>query len=220
MRTPEQNVKHMEDMGYTGLKADQYYNSAMAAAAYAKAHYKGNKAAYVGAEGMLQALKAEGFEITEDHPDFLFVGLNKQMDYAGYSKALSHLLAGAKLIGTNKDRVLAKPGGFEVGNGSIVAMFEYASGQPSPDIAKPAAPILDLCLEKYGLKREDVILVGDNLETDIALGYNNSVKTVLVESGVHKREDIGRLGVQPDCVVKDLAELEGMIADGWDLMKD
>ncbi len=56
--------------------------------------------------------------------------------------------------------------------------------------------------------------MGDNLETDIALGYNNHVKTVLVESGVHTREDIDRLGVIPDQVIGSLDELTAMIEDG------
>ena len=74
----------------------------------------------------------EGFRITDQDPDFVFVGLNKEATYAEYSKALTFLLQGAKLIGTNQDRILAKPDGFEIGNGSVVAMFEYASNQKSP----------------------------------------------------------------------------------------
>lgn len=219
MRTPAQNAVHMENMGYRGLQADQFYNSAMASAAWARKNLDTTRAAYVGKEGMKEALEQEGIEITDDHPQALFVGLNKEMDYAGYSQALAHLLNGATLVGTNKDRILAKPGGFEVGNGSVVAMFEYASGQKSPDIAKPHAPILDLMLEKHGLDRDEVILVGDNLETDIALGYNNHVKTILVESGVHDRNDIERLGVFPDLVISSLDELVDMIDNGsYDLL--
>lgn len=211
MRTPAQNAKHMLDMGYRHIEPEQFYNSAMASAAYVKKYMKGTKAAYIGQKGMEEALLDEGFEITEDHPDFLFVGLDKSQTYAGYSRALTHVLNGARLIGTNKDRVLAKPGGFEVGNGSVVALFEYASNQTSPEIAKPHAPILDLCLEKHGLSRKDVILVGDNLETDIALGYNNHVKTIFVQSGVHHRDDIDRLCVFPDLVIESLDELSEKI---------
>ena len=80
-------------------------------------------------------------------PDFVFVGLDKLADYRRYSDALSQLLSGAKLIGTNSDRIIATSEGFDVGNGSIVVMLEYASSQQSPRIGKPYAPILDLALE-------------------------------------------------------------------------
>lgn len=208
MRTREENVEHMEKMGYSGIHPEQFYNSAMASAAYARANYPGNKAWYVGRNGMKQALLDEGFEITDDQPDFVFVGLDKEAGYQTYSKALSMILNGAQLIGTNKDRILAKPGGFEVGNGSVVALFEYAADAKSPDIGKPARPILDLCLNHYGLKPDEVVLIGDNLETDIALGYNNQVETVFVQSGVHHEEDIDRLQVYPDHIVRDLSELD------------
>ena len=115
------------------------------------------------------------------------MGLDKDATYASYSYALQFLLDGAQLIGTNKDWILAKPNGFEMGNGSIVAMFEYATKQTSPDIAKPAYPILKYFLQHFDLHKEEILLVGDNLGTDILLGVEN--------------------GIQPTYVVKDLMEL-------------
>ena len=208
MRTPTENADHMLNMGYEGIIPEMFYNSAMASAEYVRQNYEGNKAWYIGQNGLVEALKENGFEITDDHPDFLFVGLDKDADYMSYSKALTCLLDGAKLIGTNKDRILAKPGGFELGNGSIVALFEYAVNQKSPDIAKPSPIILELCLKHYGLKKEDVVLIGDNLETDILLGVRAGVETIFVETGIHTRKDIERMGVYPNRIVKELTELE------------
>ncbi len=214
MRTPQENTEHMLKMGYTGIRPEQFFNSAMASVMYAREHYEGNKAWYIGAGGMKEALETAGFEITEDHPDFVFIGLDKKADYAKYSRALSMLLNGARLIGTNKDRILAKPGGFEVGNGSVVALFEYATGTPSPDIAKPSGVMLDLFLKHFDLDRDDVILVGDNLETDIALGYFNQVETVFVTTGVHSGQDIERLQIVPDHITEDLSLLNPCVMAG------
>lgn len=214
MRTPEQNARHMLSMGYTDIRPEQFFNSAMASAMYVRENFEGNRAWYIGEAGMQQALEQNGFVITEDHPDFVFVGLDKKADYASYSRALSMLLGGARLIGTNKDRILAKPGGFEVGNGSVVALFEYATGQKSPDIAKPSGVMLDLFLKYFNLKREDVILVGDNLETDIALGFHNNVETLFVTSGVHTVQDIDRLKIIPDHRTEDLSELDPCLVAG------
>ena len=214
MRTREENVIHMEKMGYANIQPESFFNSAMAAAKYAKKNYEGNRAYYIGGQGMYQALEEEGFEITEENPQFVFVGLDKTKTYSDYSHALTFLLQGAKLIGTNDDRLLAKPTGFEIGNGSIVAMYEYATGQKSPKIGKPSAPILDLCLEQFHLKKEDVVLIGDNLETDIALGCQNGVETIFVETGVHKREDIQNFTVQPDHIVGNMTEID-LSQFGW-----
>lgn len=208
MRTPEQNTKHMLDMGYEHIEPYMFFNSSMAAAQYARSLDKGNKAFYIGQEGLKQALESQGFIISEDKPDFVFVGLDKEANYHTYSKAVDMLLAGAVLIGTNNDRILAAPGGFEMGNGSIVAMFEYCCNQISPKIGKPSSVILDLCLKHYHLSKEDVVLVGDNLETDISLGYNNNVETVFVQTGVHSVADLPKFNVKPDHILNDLSEIE------------
>ncbi len=207
MRTQEENVQHMLKMGYTGISPTMFYNSAMAACQFVKQNYPGRNAYYIGKEGMRQALAAEGFTITDHNPDFVFVGLDKDGTYQSYSKALSLLLNGAKLVGTNSDRILAKPNGFEVGNGSIVHMFEYATKQESPKIAKPYRPILDLCLNYFHLNENEVILIGDNLETDIKLGYENNIETIFVQTGVHKKEDIDLLKIYPTHTVDTLMDI-------------
>lgn len=206
-RTKRQNVEHMEQLGFQGIKEKHFFTSAMAAAIYAKLNYKGRNAYYIGQDGLKEALEEQGFTISEQHVDFVFVGLDTTGTYEKYSKALSFLLNGAILIGTNDDRVLAQPGGFSVGNGSIVAMFEYATKQKSPKIGKPHDTILLEALEFLHKTKEEIILVGDNLETDILLGVKNQVKTIFVTSGVHTRDDIEALHIHPDVVIDDLREL-------------
>lgn len=205
-RTGAQNVEHMEKLGFKGIKPEQFFTSAMAAAiTMRKQNYK--TANYLGLDGLREALINEGFEIVEDHPDCFFVGLNREANYAMYSKGLQYCLQGAKLVGTNSDRVLAHGDTFLIGNGSVVAMFEHATGQKSPEIGKPSAPILLEALERFNLKKEDCILVGDNLETDILCGVNEGVETAFVLSGVHNEDDIERLGIHPTRVIKQLSDL-------------
>ena len=86
-------------------------------------------------------------------------------------------------------------------------MFEYAANQKSPRIGKPNRAILDLCLEYFGLKEDGIVLIGDNLETDIKLGYEQNIETVLVQTGVHNKEDIERLKIYPTHVVNTLMDL-------------
>ncbi|MEG2411062.1 MAG: HAD-IIA family hydrolase [Erysipelotrichaceae bacterium] len=206
-RTKAQNVEHMVKMGYEHIKEEHFFTSAMASARYVKKHYKGNKAYYIGQDGLKEALLDNGFILSEDEVDHVFVGLDAYGTYEKYSKALSYLLKGANLIGTNNDRLLAKPDGFNVGNGSIVAMFEYAIHKESPKIGKPYAPILEEACEYFNINKEDAIIVGDNLETDILLGMSEQVETIFVTTGVHRIEDIERYHIQPDRVVNNLSDL-------------
>ena len=205
-RTRAQNVAHMTALGFQGIEEKHFFTSAMAAARYARKMNIGKKAAYIGMDGLKEALCEEGFELVDEDADAVFIGLDKSADYAKYSKMLKMCLNGAKLIGTNNDRRLAVGDSYDVGNGAIVAMFEYASEQKSPEIGKPYPVILNEALETFGLKKEEVILIGDNLETDIALGYTQNVETILVLGGVHGREDVERLHIIPDHIVESLYE--------------
>ena len=86
-------------------------------------------------------------------------------------------------------------------------MLEYASGVEAIKIGKPYQIILDILLEEKNLKKEDLIFIGDNLETDIKLGYDAKIETIMVCSGVHTEKDIDRLKVYPTKVIKNLREL-------------
>lgn len=206
-RTRTENKEHMIKMGYQHIEEDMFFTSAMAAASYAKKQAKSNKAAILGVSGLREAITLYGFEIEEEHPEFLFVGLDVNATYRDYSKALTILKNGAKLVGTNSDRMLPNASGFDLGNGAVVAMLEYASGQTSAKIGKPYAPILEEALHYFGLKKEDVILVGDNLETDILLGVKQGIETILVTTGVHQKEDCERLNIHPDHIISSLLEI-------------
>ena len=157
--------------------------------------------------GIEEALKEWNFEFIQENPDFVVVGLDRNATYKSYSEALHHILAGAKFIATNPDRLLANNGTFDIGNGAVIDMLEYASGVEAIKIGKPYQIILDILLEEKNLKKEDLIFIGDNLETDIKLGYDAKIETIMVCSGVHTEKDIDRLKVYPTKVIKNLREL-------------
>lgn len=206
-RTQQQAADHMLNIGYEGIKPEMFYTSAMAAAHTAKMMNKGNRAYYIGEAGMQEALFNEGFVIDDKKPDFVFIGLQKNASYQDYSKAVQFILNGAILAGTNNDRILLTENGPHVGNGSVVAMFEYCTQKPSLKIGKPHQPILDGVLDYGQLSKDEVVILGDNLETDILCGINGKVETIFVTTGVHQREDIERLNIHPDKIIDDLMEL-------------
>lgn len=207
-RTSIQNVEHMEKMGFTGIKPEHFFTSSMAAAAHiAKKDKTHKRCNYVGEEGLKEALIRQNFTICEEEVDYLFVGLDINATYKTYSKALKYLLKGAKLVGTNSDRLLAKDDGFNVGNGSVVAMFEHATNQKSEQIGKPYEPILLEALAYLGKTKEECAILGDNLETDIKLGVDYGVDTIFVISGVHTLKDINKLEIEPTITISNLKEL-------------
>lgn len=206
-RTKKQAKEHMLNLGFKDIKEDDFFTSAMATAKFIAKNYSEKKCFMIGESGLEEALKEWSFEFVQENADFVVVGLDRNATYRRYSEALHHILVGAKFIATNPDRLLANNETFDIGNGAVIDMLEYASGVEAIKIGKPYQIILDILLEEKKLKKEDIILLGDNLETDIKLGYNARIETIMVCSGVHTEKDIDRLKVYPTKVVKNLREL-------------
>ena len=206
-RTKKQAKEHMLNLGFKDIKEEDFFTSAMATAQYIAKNYTEKKCFMLGESGLEEALKERNLELVQENANFVVVGLDRNATYKKYSEALHHILKGAKFIATNPDRLLANNGTFDIGNGAIIDMLEYASGVEAVKIGKPYQTILNILLEEKKLKKEDIILLGDNLETDIKLGYNARIETIMVCSGVHTEKDIDRLKVYPTKVVKNLREL-------------
>lgn len=189
MRTHSQNKEKMEKMGFPKLQEDQFFTSAMAAASYVRRHRNVHRAFYIGEDGMREALEEQGYEIVDNDAEAVFIGLNVQATYEQYCTAFYHLQKGAILVGTNEDRRLPHGDHFRIGNGAIVHMMEYCSEQQALMIGKPNAPIMEEALAYAGVHKEDCLMIGDNLETDVAFGIRQGMDTIFVTTGVHKEED-------------------------------
>lgn len=207
MRTHAQNADKMLSMGFRNIKGEDFFTSAMASAAYVKRHDGAGKAYYIGQDGMKEALLEQGFIIDENQAEHVFVGLDVTATYEQYCKAFTLLQKGAKLVGTNADRRLPHGDGYRIGNGAIVAMFQYASEQEGLIVGKPNASMMEEALRFAGVQAQDCIMIGDNLETDILFGIDNHVETIFVTSGVHQETDARIMNIHPDHTIHDLREL-------------
>lgn len=207
-RTQSQACEHMLKMGFKNLEAKHFYTSAMAAADKIAKDYPATKDVYyIGESGMKEALIAKDFHINPDQADFLFIGLDRLASYKDYSYAIRLVKKGARLVGTNNDRILLNEAGPNIGNGAIVAMFEYASNTEAIKIGKPHVAIIEGALSYMNIHKENVTLIGDNLETDIQCGCNFGIETIFVAGGVHRFEDCHTLNIHPTYLINNLKGL-------------
>ncbi len=207
-RTPVQAAQHMLNIGYQGIEPRHFYTSAMAASDTMIRRFPEKKRALmIGADGLQEALENNGYQLVDHDADLVFVGLDKQGNWQKYSQALREVLKGAILVGTNNDRILLSEEGANCGNGSVVALMEYASSREAVKIGKPYEAIVTGALRQLGMSREEVVIVGDNMETDILCGVNTGIKTILVTTGVHTRQQAMAYPFAADHIIEDLREL-------------
>lgn len=206
MRLPSAIRAKMEKMGFHGLQDAHFFTSAMAAASYMKRTQSKRSMQCIGEEGLQIALRDAGFYTDEKQVEIVFVGLDRNADYMQYCKAMKYLYHGAILVGTNTDRRLPDKDDYLIGNGAILEMLSYASEAKRIDIGKPSAIMMEEALRYIGKDKDECIVIGDNLETDIAFGKANGVYTVFVETGVHRKADMKRYPYHPDAVLTSLKE--------------
>ncbi|NNG00714.1 MAG: HAD hydrolase-like protein, partial [Desulfobacteraceae bacterium] len=92
---------------------------------------------------------------------------------------------------------------------TIVEAVRTATGVDPLVIGKPHQPILEMALAPLGLRKAEVVFIGDNPYTDISAGINGGLATVLILTGVMTKSEFPE-GIQPDWVVADYDELSAL----------
>lgn len=206
-RSPEEVATNLSKNHQIMARPEDIYTTALATADYLAQHAGNHRRVYViGERGLKEALISKGFELTAERPDYVIVGLDTQVTYQKLEIAVLAVLAGATFVGTNADSNLPNERGLTPGAGSLVKLVEYATQTKPIMIGKPEKIIMEMALKRVGLEKEQVIMVGDNYHTDIEVGINVGMDTLLVYTGVSTKEQVAREEVPPTYTVDSLDE--------------
>ncbi len=114
---------------------------------------------------------------------------------------------GAALVGICADRVYPSPRGLEFGVGAMCAMFAYAANTPAIYCGKPEKIFFNELCHRLKVNPERCVLIGDNLESDVAGGKGVGMTVILTLSGIARRDEISKAAFQPDAVIENLTDL-------------
>ncbi|WP_251547142.1 TIGR01457 family HAD-type hydrolase [Limosilactobacillus caecicola] len=204
-RTPEDVAANLANNHDISVDASCVYTTALATADYLDKNAGAHRRVYViGESGLKTALQNCGFLLTDDHPDYVIVGLDTQVTYQKFETAVLAIRGGATFIGTNADSNLPNERGMVPGAGSLVALVQYATQQRPLMIGKPEKIIMQMALERYGFSVDDVIMVGDNYKTDISAGINVGMDTLLVYTGLSTKKQVAKVKTKPTYEVDTL----------------
>lgn len=169
------------------------------------------RAYVIGEDGLEIPLRAAGFTLTDQDPDYVIVGFDRQFTYDKLRIACHWIGRGARFIATNPDRALRMEDRLFPGTGALVAAVEAGTNIHPLVIGKPGRPIMDMALQRLGMTAEQVLVVGDNLATDIPAGAAAGLSSVLMLTGVSRAEDVAASPVAPTWVCKSFAELSALV---------
>ena len=194
--SPEGISRRLRRMG-VGLDPGDIYSAAAASADYVLKHFAGQRVFNLASEGMHDLLhgKVRWVEEPDEGCDVVVVGTPKGHYSSGDRPrtAMLMLRGGAAMVGLCADRVYPSPRGLEFGVGAAAAMLEYASGVKPVFCGKPEALFFKELCRRMGVEPGRCVLIGDNLESDVAGAKGVGMQTVLVLTGVSGRGDVEKL---------------------------
>lgn len=205
-------MKKIDFLGYP-VFLDNIFSTSYVVAAYLKSKDFKKKVYVIGTTGITQELDNANIRYLPIGPDpapdqwipwvnkirldpevgAVIVGFDQHVSYAKLTKAASYVKNQDNFfISTNRDEQFPSDGDLLIpGPGSIVAAVETVSGRRSETVGKPEKHMLD-CIKQHhpNIDFNRCIMIGDRLNTDILLGTQHGIRTVLVLTGISSLEHV------------------------------
>ena len=205
-RSPKELQQKLARMG---LQVDEkhFYTSALATAKFISNQAPGCSAYVIGAPGLVNALYEAGITMNDVNPDYVVVGETANYNYENIVHAVSLVLKGAKLIGTNTDLTGPSENGIIPACRALVSPIELATGKEAYFVGKPNPLMMRTGLKLLGVHSAEAVMIGDRMDTDVIAGIETGLDTVLVLSGVTTTEDIDLYPFRPKYVLNGVGDI-------------
>lgn len=207
----EDYVKKVRRIGLEFVGEENFFTSTQAAMMLLKEKHDGEKIYVQGTKSFVAELKKNGFDITEEYADdaqVILIGFDPE--FTGEKvRVTCEMLTKHDLpyYATNPDWVCPVEFGYIPDCGSMCQSFERATGKTPQFIGKPQPTMINAVLEKFGYTKEETVVIGDRLYTDIASGVNAGVDTVFVLSGEGTLADLEKSEVKPTYILNHVKEI-------------
>ena len=173
----------------------------------------------LGTKSFVREVRSFGLSVTEtvnketiNQVKAAVVGFDNELTYQKITDICELLAAGdVKYYATNRDLACPVSFGFIPDCGAICNMIACAAGREPEYIGKPNPLMVTLAAEENGYGKEDILVIGDRLYTDIACGLNAGVDTLAVFTGEAKKEDLKTTEFVPDYYCETIKELYDLL---------
>ena len=190
---------------------EQFVTSGYMAIRYLKENFRDKKIFVLGTKSYLAELRKQGIMVTEEVEEdvtCVLAAYDSELNYQKLEKACELLYRKeVAYLATNPDLCCPAPFGFIPDCGAICNMLEAAVYRKPRYLGKPSREVVELCLKRSGFSREETLVVGDRLYTDIACGIEGKAQTCLLLTGEAKREDLQDTIYPPDYCFGTVREL-------------
>ena len=175
-------INKLQKMGIT-CDEDHMITSGAIAADYCREN--GLKRIYVyGTEELKEYLVEKELDITdEDSNTNLVIGMDSGINYNKLTKAIRAAIHSNSIVVCNEDKTFPREDGIYPGCGCAVAAILYCSNREKTVLlGKPNVFMLNYIQNKTGCRKDEIIVIGDSMESDIKMANHFGCKSMLVGS--------------------------------------
>ncbi len=194
---------------------DDVITSARVLAMYFQRNAPGARVFIIGEPPLIEEMRQAGLHIVDDPAriEYVIAAFDRTFDYRKWNIAFQAIkFHGAHFVATNADKSCPVDGGEIPDCAGIIAALEATTGKKVEFVAgKPSPLIIQAGIERMQVHAEECLVIGDRLETDIAMGRAAGTRTALVLTGVTRREHLASAAIQPDFVLESLGELRHVV---------
>ncbi len=191
-------------------KKEDFLTSTDATIIYLQNNFRGRKFYAMGTESFVKQLREAGIDVVTDIEDGIFglvISNDQELTFKKLEDASKLLLGEIEYIATNLDWVCPTAFGYVPDCGSFAEMLFRATGKKPRFIGKPRPEMLTLAMEKFGYFKDESVMIGDRVYTDIASGYNAGIDTIFVLSGEGTMPDADNTDTKPTYIFKNIREV-------------
>lgn len=208
MKSKETLARKLNSMGIH-TDAQHIFSAASAAAEYLRKQSE-NKSLLLLQEDAKR--EYNGIPQDDHDVDFVVVGdMGDDFSIPLLNRAFNCLMQGARLIALQKNRFWLSDQGYRMDAGAFVALLEYAADTKAILIGKPSAQFYELALSALGCTAPETLMVGDDMESDIAGAKKMGIQTCLVKTGKFREVDLQKSPVKPDWMIVSIAQLPDLL---------
>ncbi len=207
---------YIDKVNSMGIEASEenFFTSAQATVLYLKENYPGAVVYCQGTQSLVKELRDHGINVVcevSDEAKVVLVGFDTELTSEKLRNTCEMLGKDVEFIATNPDLRCPVSFGYVPDCAAICTMLEYATGRKPIYIGKPEPTMVDIVRRKYGYTKEETIVIGDRIYTDIASGLNAGVTAVCVLTGEATVSDITEGDIKPTYTLSGVKDMIDML---------
>ncbi|MDG1273261.1 MAG: HAD-IIA family hydrolase [Alphaproteobacteria bacterium] len=205
-RSSEEVSAHLNRMGIISTPGS-VITSAMGVAA----HTKGRRVYVLGSDNLRDCIRGSEAIITGDQPEDVVIGFDGKINFDDIRDVCQKIFLGARFLATNPDVWIQSELGIVPENGSILAVITSITKIQPIIIGKPNSPMIEIAFSDPDIKRDSAIIIGDNLDTDIAAANSIGLRSILLLTGVTNSKTAEASVIKASWIAKDYKALEAIL---------